>query len=201
MLQVPTGSFPIRTKRLVLLGQAQPDPALQKELNAWKLPFNSNRKDCTVVQQAVRQLNQMQDKLLIISGPTGYGKSSLLKFATQLAQQQQLPVHFFSLHANQNPLEHLVSIAEQIRKESADEGLTQILYSLSQSGLNPQSDTWQRLSAALQSALKTLLEERPQIILIDGLNHAAASIFKIDRTLEERFNRTATAALADLHYN
>ena len=73
----------------------------------------------------------------------------------------------------------MVSIAEQIRKESADEQLTQILYALSQSGLRPQSDTWQRLTAALQSALKKLLEERPQIILIDGLHYAASSIFEL----------------------
>ena len=43
-----------------------------------------------------------------------------LKFATRLAQQQQLPVHFFSLHANQNPLENLVSIQTDT-KGSADE--------------------------------------------------------------------------------
>ena len=175
----PQDRFQSAQEILVLLGQAQPDPALQKQLHAWELPFNSNRNDRTVIQQAIGQLNHSSGQLLIISGPTGYGKSSLLKFATRLAQQQQLPVHFFSLHANQNPLENLVSISEQIRKESADEELTKILYTLSQSGLNPQSDTWQRLTAALQSALKKLLEERPQIILIDGLNHAAESIFDL----------------------
>ena len=140
--------------------------------------INSNRKDRTVVQQAVRQLNQNAGRADHF-WTNRLRKKQSLEVCHPVAQQQQLPVHFFSLHANQNPLEHLVSIAEQIRKRSADEGLTQILYSLSQSGLNPQSDTWQRLSAALQSALKTLLEERPQIILIDGLNHAAASIFEL----------------------
>ena len=175
----PQDRFQSAQEILVLLGQVEPDPVLQKTLNAWELPFNSNREDRSFVQQAIQQLNQNTGQLLIISGPTGYGKSSLLKFATQLAQRNQIPVHLFSLHANQNPLEILVSIAEQIRKESADEQLTQILYALSQSGLTPQSDTWQQLTVALQSALKQLLDERPQVILIDGLQYAASSIFEL----------------------
>ena len=73
----------------------------------------------------------------------------------------------------------LYGTAEQIRKESADEELTQALFAFSQSRYTPQRDLWQRLVGALQSALKGLLEERPQIIVIDALEYAPDAIFEL----------------------
>lgn len=181
----PQDRFQSANDILILLGQAQPNEELQRKLKSWELPFNSTHKDRAVIKHSIKHLESQGGKVLILSGPAGYGKSSLLKFATQTTKALQIPAHLFVLHANQNSMEMMVGLAEQIRKESAHDGLSRALMTFSHDRDIQDRNIIALLFDEIHAALKSLLEERPQVILIDSLEHGSNKIFELITILQQ----------------
>ena len=158
---------------LEILGEAPPSSITSQSLiKPWIVPLGGRKE---VIDQFNLQLQSLANgagAVLQLTGKEGFGKSRMLDEMESLVQKLEFPLFQYSLSPNKSPLETTLQIANHIAKEAGDNRLNTAIRALEQTKGEKEADLRYQLFDYSRDALSKLLEERPQIFLLDNLHHA-----------------------------
>ena len=145
----------------------------------WEPPLTGRRFEADLLRDAVSALTRGEGGVLLLTGREGYGRSRMLRVATQHARRIGIPVHRAQLAANEGAFAGLVRIAEELGREvgaGAPPALSQARRAFAEAEGHAPGDLRYQLYDAVRTVLSELLTDGPVVLAVDDLHHAPAPL-------------------------
>jgi serine/threonine protein kinase len=133
---------------------------------AHQIPFF----DIELRNQLIQIIQTKTNQVTAIIGDEGFGKSRLLSELEKYLSKLNRPYVRIGMPSKQAPYESALKLINHIAKESASADLNYTLQMWSNATQKMEANLRYRLFDDATIALRSLLEERPQIILIDDIH-------------------------------
>ena len=160
------------------------------DLRQGAFPYAGQQRTLLQLQESIQRLTRGEGGLLTVVGAEGSGKSRTLDEVQTFAKRIDLPVFRLSISPKKNPLEATIELAQQVAKEEGDIKRSAAIKAIEDAKEKHDADLRHQLFDCMHQALFQLLDERPQIFLIDDIQHALKPlqdlIMYLNATLIER---------------
>lgn len=177
----PQDRFQSAREILVALGEVQGQKAVVENM-VDQIPFF--KKDLSV--DFIRTIQQRPRAVTVIQGEQGFGKSKILEGLEHRLQSLHLPYVRIRISKNATPFEGGGQLIQHIAKESGDETLHRLWLRSTEASSATDYNILAQLTDRAHSVLRSLLEERAQVILIDDLHGAQTQSSQLFHTLWEQ---------------
>ena len=134
----------------------------------------------------IRTIQQRPRAVTVIQGEQGFGKSKILEGLEHRLQSLHLPYVRIRISKNATPFEGGGQLIQHIAKESGDETLHRLWLRSTEASSETDYNILAQLTDRAHSVLRSLLEERAQVILIDDLHGAQTQSSQLFHTLWEQ---------------
>ena len=140
-----------------------------------------------ICSQLLTTIHNFPNKMVIISGEEGFGKSRLLSHLELKLQNLRIPHTRIRIPTHQSAYESALALIQYIAKESGDETLFRTLR-LHSTMLTEKMEMsiHHKLFDEACAALQELLQERPQVVLIDDIHLAQQGSYDFFMLLSQK---------------
>lgn len=146
----------------------------------WSPPLVGRQLEVEAITDAISGLTARRGGVLVLEGDDGAGKSRLLEVAIDRARSLGIPQHRVDFMKSETAFGALVGLAQHLARDLADRApaeLTQALPAFqdaSAPAVNAAVNSRYALYDGMREGLRVLLEDQPQILIVDDLHQAPA---------------------------
>ena len=162
----PQDRFQSAQEILKYLGEEEDDLKKFQQIVVEKIPFFQEQ----ICSQMLSIIQNNLNHVTLITGDDGFGKSRVLTEFEKKLSSMGLPFKRLRAPNKQAPYETAIQLAKYIAKESGILSLHSTIEIFSKTTQKVETNLQHRLFDETAFALRSLLEERPQIFLIDDVN-------------------------------
>jgi tetratricopeptide (TPR) repeat protein len=144
------------------------------DIAAWTAPLAGRAAEEEVLRGRTAALTRGQSGLLLIEGEEGTGKTRMLEVAANQAELMGIPVHRVRAAERDGPFSPVLRLAASVGGHlgaRAPARLGEAVAAFSEEGAS-RGQARERLYDALVEAVTLLLDEGPQVLLVDDLQNA-----------------------------
>ena len=163
---------------LEMLGQTSTknNPSAGQQQGPARIPLGGRQKVFDQLNTHFQQLREGKGALIVLAAPEGFGKSRMLTEVKKTIQKQDFPVFKNTISPNKGPFESALQLAYHIAKESGNIKLNSAINTFEKAKGNVDADLRHQLFDYIRETLSKLLEERPQVFLLDDIQHSQSSL-------------------------
>ncbi len=162
-------------RKLDEAGAVSDGPGPDTDEQLWEPPLVGREDELSVLQDTISALTRGAGGVLLIEGPEGSGRSRLYRASLRHARTIGIPVYSARMTARDAGFETLLRIGNDVSRElgaRTPRELGASLRSFAEDRGKVAGDLRYQLYDSIRSALALLLQDGPQILAVDDLQHA-----------------------------
>lgn len=152
--------------------EAEDREPTQEESDLWTPPLVGRQLEVEAITNSVSALTRGGGDVMFLEGDDGTGKSRLLDVATIRARNLGVPYHYIEFNESEPGFSGLQQLARALARELGTRSPAELRITDRTDTPSARNDLRHALFDGIREALKLLLEDQPQVVLLDNIHFA-----------------------------